>query len=199
MKNKLAQVIRRILPDTTDRQDGPESFEIRFDADGVKLYLEKVEFERFLSGAGGPNINLQGVVLRMLEEQGLASRFPNGFSLDASVAASLDNEQADILGLPPRFSGEIKVSIDGHSNSKAFTVKIFPVKGGAQMLCRTKGALMDTRSNPVDEGSCDCESERRRWENHDRDQFIVSLSASKTADSHDRSRSPGQCDERAWA
>ena len=63
MKNKLAQVIRRILPDTTDRQDGPESFEIRFDADGVKLYLEKVEFERFLSGAGGPNINLQGVVL----------------------------------------------------------------------------------------------------------------------------------------
>jgi len=146
MKNKLAQVIRRILPDTTDRQDGPESFEIRFDADGVKLYLEKVEFERFLSGAGGPNINLQGVVLRMLEEQGLASRFPNGFSLDASVAASLDNEQADILGLPPRFSGEFKVSIDGHSNSKAFTVKIFPVKGGAQMLCRTKGALMEVGS-----------------------------------------------------
>ena len=59
--------------------------------------LEKVEFERFLSGAGGPNINLQGVVLRMLEEQGLASRFPNGFSLDASVAASLDNEPCLLL------------------------------------------------------------------------------------------------------
>src|SRR5690554_1357586 len=146
MKNKLAQVIRRILPDTTDRQDGPESFEIRFDADGVKLYLEKVEFERFLSGGGAPNINLQGVVLRMLEEQGLASRFPNGFSLDASVIASLDNEQAELLGLPPRFSGEFKVSIDGHSNSKAFSVKIFPELGGSKAPCRIKGALMEVGS-----------------------------------------------------
>nr|WP_298248754.1 DEAD/DEAH box helicase [uncultured Halomonas sp.] len=146
MKNRLAQIIKRFLPDAGDHQGGSESFEIRFDADGVKLYLEKVEFERFLSGGGAPNINLQGVVLRMLEEQGLASRFPNGFSLDASVAGSLDNEQAEILGLPPRFSGEFKVSIDGHSNSKAFSVKIFPEHDGAQVPCRRKGALMEVGS-----------------------------------------------------
>lgn len=146
MKNRLAQIIRRMLPDATDRQGGPESFEIVFDADGIKFYLEKPEFERFLAGQGAPNINLQGVVLRMLEEQGLSSRFPNGFSLDASVTASLDNEQAEILGLPPRFSGEFKVSIDGHSNSKAFSVKIFPEHGGAKVSCRTKGALLEVGS-----------------------------------------------------
>jgi hypothetical protein len=146
MKNRLAEIIKRILPDAADRQGGPEGFEVRFDADGVKLYLEKSEFERFLSGGGTPNINLQGVVLRMLEEQGLASRFPNGFSLDASVAASLDNEQAEILGLPPRFSGEFKVSIRGHSNNKAFSVKIFPEHGGGQAPCSIKGALMEVGS-----------------------------------------------------
>ncbi|MCE8004412.1 DEAD/DEAH box helicase [Billgrantia ethanolica] len=146
MKNRLTEIIKRILPDADGRQGGPEDFEVRFDSDGVKLYLEKSEFDRFLSGEGAPNVNLQGVVLRMLEEQGLASRFPNGFSLEASVAASLDNEQAEILGLPPRFSGEFKVSINGHSNSKSFSVKIFPEHGGGQVRCSIKGALMEIGS-----------------------------------------------------
>ena len=75
----------------------------------------------------------------------------------------------------------------------------FPVRYFLKLGESSKGPLMDTRPNPVDEGSCDCESERRRWKDHDRDQSIVGLGASKAADSHDRSRSPGQCDKRDWA
>ncbi|WP_176502652.1 DEAD/DEAH box helicase [Cobetia sp. 5-11-6-3] len=143
MKNKLRKILRSILPDEGDHQGGAERFELTFDDDGVKLYLDKHEFETFLSGKGSPNLNLQGVVLRMLEEQGLATRFPNGFSLDTLVAASLDNEQIEILELPPQFKGEFTASIKGHSNNKGFSVKVYPVFNGNQVPCRIKGALME--------------------------------------------------------
>ncbi len=143
MKNKLAKILRSILPDRADNQGGAEKFEVTFDADGVKLYLDKSEFERLVSGDGAPNLNLQCVVLRMLEEQDLASRFPNGFNLDTLVAASLDDEQAEILGLPPRFKGRFSTSIKGQSNSHSFSVKVFPVFNGEPAPCRIKGALLE--------------------------------------------------------
>ncbi|WP_197738713.1 DEAD/DEAH box helicase [Cobetia sp. AM6] len=143
MKSRLRKILRSILPDGDNHQGGAESFHLTFDDDGVKLYLDKHELEIFLSGKGSPNLNLQGVVLRMLEEQGLATRFPNGFSLDVPVAASLDDEQIEILVLPPQFKGEFTASIKGHSNSKGFSVKVLPVFNGGQVPCRIKGALME--------------------------------------------------------
>lgn len=147
MKSKLRKILSSFLPDGDDHQGGAESFDIIFDDDGVKLYLDKHEFETFLSGNGSPNLNLQGIVLRMLEEQGLATRFPNGFSLDTLVAASLDNEQIEILELPSQFKGEFTASIKGHSNNKGFSVKVYPVFNGDQVPCRIKGALMEVGPN----------------------------------------------------
>lgn len=115
----MLEALKRLLDISTD----DSGFAFRPDSSGLIFFLDQREFDLCNEGKGNPRQKLQLTLLRMLAEQGQAEEMVNGFRLMARDAAALEDEAAQLLGLPERFEGKFKAGFDGittHSNFKPF-------------------------------------------------------------------------------
>lgn len=104
--------------------DVPVAFDVVPDEDGANFLIDKETFRRLRDGVGNRAAQEQYIVLRMLVEDGVARELPNGFEMSTRDVARLGEEEAEILGLPPKFSGEFVTKVSSHTNSSAFGVSL---------------------------------------------------------------------------
>lgn len=91
--------------------------ETRFTADLDVLRLMR-------DGIAQRSAQEQFIVLDMLAEEGRATPVAEGFVVPADVVAQMDDDEATILGLPPRFSGEIRTAPHKWTSSPDFRVDV---------------------------------------------------------------------------
>lgn len=89
---------------------------------------------------------MQLIALRMLEEQGYAEPMANGFHIGAENIAGLDDEQAEVLSLPPRFPGSFHAQINGRSGNSGFRVNVTAMIDGQSAPFSRKGPFLNLTS-----------------------------------------------------
>ena len=100
----LVEIFKSLLGESSAKLSTQQGFIYYADSEGLNLYLDRKVYADLAEGQGNALQKIQLVVLRMLEEQGIALPLANGFHLSAEDAAGLDDEQAEILRLPRRFN-----------------------------------------------------------------------------------------------
>ena len=139
IRNRLKSTLASLLFGDT-RKTGNGTGLLRYtDSDGMVFYTEPAEMQALRQGRGEPVPLMQTVVLQMLQEQGNADVLPNGYRLTSGVVAALDDEQAELLQLPPRFDGSFRARISGHTRKSGFRVQIDAVVDGRELPFQRKG------------------------------------------------------------
>lgn len=119
------------------------------DSDGVNFYLDKPVFLALQEGRGNAVQKVQMIVLRMLEEQAIAESMANGYHIPAEDYAGLDDEQAEILRLPPRFAGAFVTRISGRTGNSSFMVELAAKTDEGEAPFVRKGPLLYLTSSEV--------------------------------------------------
>jgi hypothetical protein len=83
----------------------------------------------------------------MLQEGGLAEALPNGFWIGQEDVAGLDDEQADILQLPPRYPFSFGSRISGRSGHSSFSVDLFAETSDGSAPFERKGPFLQLGSS----------------------------------------------------
>lgn len=112
------------------------------DSSGINIYTDKSRFDELQSGHGSGLGLMQLVLMQMLQEQGLAEQLPNGFRIMSEAAAALDDEQAQILGLPGRFDGLFETNVTGRTGGSAFRIDLFLRKEDRSLPFSLKGPIL---------------------------------------------------------
>ncbi len=100
-------------------------------------------------GKGTPVHLMQTVVLQMLQEQGNADELPNGYRLTSEAVVALDDEQAELLQLPPNYPGAFATQISGHTRKSSFAVHMFIVLDGDEHPFQRQGPFLSFGNNRV--------------------------------------------------
>ena len=108
-------------------------------APATAFAVELDEETRFVAAAGPLELMRAGtarrsaqeqfLVLDMLADEGRAVPMPDGFTMSAEDVARLADEDASVLGLPPRFRGEIRAKVHRWTESPDFRVDLELVAG----------------------------------------------------------------------
>ncbi|RPF29022.1 helicase-like protein [Georgenia muralis] len=115
-----------------DETDAPmPGFDVTFDDDGANFVTTASDLELLRRGQGQRTAQEQHLVLEMLAEQGAARPLPNGFEMDAEDVARLSDEEAEIVGLPPRFPGTFVAEVRSNTTSQRFAVTILAHSGAS--------------------------------------------------------------------
>ena len=78
------------------------------------------DWAELTAGAGSGRALEQYTVLGLLEEQGDATRLPNGFRMEARNVSRLDVEISDLLGLPGAVPGALRTEVTSNATSSHF-------------------------------------------------------------------------------
>lgn len=119
----VGDFIRRLI--TNDQN--ADRFELVVDHAGLKLILPPSRFKACMERKDTALILHQYVYLQMLEEQGLAMAFPNGFAIPAESATLLEDDALTLLDLPQQFTGSYKTRVRGQTRESGFSIQIIPV------------------------------------------------------------------------
>ena len=106
-------------------------FQWNADSEGINLFLPRNEFAVLEQGEGDHCTLTQYAHLKMLEEQGLAERLPNGFIIASELAVQLDDDVRRLLELPAPFPGDFRADMHGLTTHADFNVKLLPCLSGA--------------------------------------------------------------------
>lgn len=120
----LRDTLRTLLGLPAVGDGPPDGLRVFVDSEGVNFVLPAEDWSRLLQGSGSPERKLQLVVLRMLEEQGLADSLPNGFRVAEEDIAGMESEQAEILGLPAPYPYAFTARISGRTGHSSFAVDL---------------------------------------------------------------------------
>lgn len=90
--------------------------------DGLDFSVDKATLNAITSGTAGEYITAQYVCLKILEEQGLVSAFPDGFMMPSDTAVRLNLDEREILNIADVWEGTIDVDVSGQSSHPDFTV-----------------------------------------------------------------------------
>ena len=106
-------------------------FQWKADSEGINLFLPRYEFAEsefaaLEQGEGDHCTLTQYAHLKMLEEQSLAERLPNGFIIASELAVQLDDDVRRLLELPSFFPGDFQTDIHGLTTHADFNVKLLP-------------------------------------------------------------------------
>lgn len=125
--------LRRILGErAAPPADGQSLLEIvpDFDSTAANFRIDAQEWAELTAGGGAGRALEQYTVLGLLEEQGDATRLPNGFRMEARDVSRLDGEISDLLGLPGTVPGELRTEVTSNTTSSHFRVTpYFEVEG----------------------------------------------------------------------
>jgi SNF2 family DNA or RNA helicase len=140
---RLTELLRGLLGTTKSEIDSLSSFTAIPDSDGLNVCLDRAALAEARAGRGSGLERIQLVVLRMLEEQGIAEGIANGYRLAASAACALDDEQAEILRLAPRFPGRFRAETNGHTGLAGFRVSVVAVMSDGEAPTRVRGPFLE--------------------------------------------------------
>jgi SNF2 family DNA or RNA helicase len=101
--------------------DKSECFDVICD-DGLDFSADKKVLYAITSGNAGEYITAQYVCLKMLEEQGLVSSFPDGFMMPSETAVRLSSEESELLKIADTWTGTIDVDVSGRTSHPDFSV-----------------------------------------------------------------------------
>jgi len=105
-----------------------EKFELKkIDHDGLNFTLQTIDLLQACENcdeALSDQVLKQFSILKILEEQGMAKRFSNGFSIDADSAVCLDDATREVLELPGTWNGSFDACIHGITASPSFKVDL---------------------------------------------------------------------------
>lgn len=119
--------VKNILKKIIAKDKGEPRFNLVADHDGLNFVLPNNLFEACEQGNGSGWLLHQYVCLKMMEEQGTASRIANGFTVPSDYAVLLEPDAADLLELPPHFEGRFESRVNGQTGQSAFSVHITPI------------------------------------------------------------------------
>lgn len=139
----LIEAVKGLLGVKGASMDELVGFDVAPDSEGLSFFLRRADFEALQQGAGNELQHVQFVVLRMLEEQGVAERIGNGFRVPSDAVAGLDQDQADLLRLPPRNPGEFIAHISGRSTHSAFRVDLTLRLPDGETRFKIKGPFLE--------------------------------------------------------
>ena len=127
------------------RKSASTGFKWTVDSEGINLSLLRSEFISLEQGKGDDWTLTQYVHLKMLEEEGLAERLPDGFIIATELAVQLDDDVRRLLELPPPFPGCFKIEIHGLTIHADFSLKLLPCLSGAKVFNAflIKGPLLE--------------------------------------------------------
>ncbi|QMV14151.1 SNF2-related protein [Vibrio spartinae] len=113
----IGSLISRFFSST----DKSECFDVICD-DGLDFSADKKVLNAITIGNAGEYITAQYVCLKMLEEQGLVTAFPDGFMMPSDTAVRLSAEERELLKLAEVWTGGIEVDVTGRSSHPDFAV-----------------------------------------------------------------------------
>ena len=142
----LFDLLRSMVSGETEDVAGQAGFQLRADSTGVLFFVDRTEFAELKQGKGPALQKMQLIALRMLEEQGLAESMANGFHVTAENVAGLDDEQAEILGLPARFPGGFAMDISGRTGNSGFRVNATALVESQEVPFDRKGPFLNLTS-----------------------------------------------------
>ncbi len=90
----------------------------------VSFYLPHGVFADCESGKGGELSLTQHIHFKMLEEQGLAERFANGFALEPGTVVNLESDLRLLFGLPDSWPGSLELRTQGSSFQPSFDLSL---------------------------------------------------------------------------
>ena len=122
---KLLHTLRALFG-ATDPTDVTQEvrFECTPDTRGLDIHLPSEQYQKLRQGHGTPLQKAQLTLLNMLREQERAKPIANGFWVNAADAAGLDDDEAEVLGLPPRLDGRFLTLVEGRTGQSSFRVTI---------------------------------------------------------------------------
>lgn len=137
---KIIESIKNIIAS----RKGDQSFQMSFDSFGLNFFIPHETYKALRDGNGDNFLLYQFIHLQMLEEQGIASSFPNGFNIPTDQAIRLGKEFRELFGINASFSGKYFIHIEGETFKPSFSVKITPTRpDGREILnFKLKGGIL---------------------------------------------------------
>ncbi|MGE6776469.1 DEAD/DEAH box helicase [Vreelandella titanicae] len=142
MKNHLKDLFNSLMFGRQATGIDGEPLQTQVDSSGLLFFASPQTIAELKAGKGSPIALLQMVVLQMLLEQGDAESLPNGYLVSSRVAAALDDEQADLLNLPGRFTHGFVANVKGHTRNPGFRVQLFASIDGQEYPILIKGPYL---------------------------------------------------------
>lgn len=142
----LADIFKSLLGEGRAVLSTQQGFAYGADSDGLNFYLDKKSYAALAEGQGNALQKIQLVVLRMLEEQGIAESLANGFHISAEDVAGMDEEQAEILRLPRRFAMDFVSQISGRTGHSSFRVQLAVLSDSGEVPFTRRGPLLHLTS-----------------------------------------------------
>ena len=122
----ITGLIKKLIANHADEK----RFKLVIDRDGLNFVLPKNEFDQCEKCVGSTWLLHQYVCLQMLEEQGVARRFANGFTVASEDAVLLESDVHSLMELPPQYSGRFETRVEGQTGQSAFSVKAYSCAAG---------------------------------------------------------------------
>src|SRR5699024_9961599 len=94
------------------------------------------------AGRGSGRALEQYTVLGLLEEQGDATRLPNGFRMEARNVSRFDAEISDLLGLPGAVPGALRTEVTSNTTSSHFHITPYIEVDGIRAPVDRHGAII---------------------------------------------------------
>lgn len=126
------------------KNEQEQRFDLVIDRDGLNFVLPKKDFSDCERGDGSGWLLHQYVCLQMLEEQGIATCFANGFTVPSEHAVLLEPDIHALLELPPQYQGRFETRVNGQTGQSAFSVQLIPIlsSGESVPLYQLKGPCL---------------------------------------------------------
>ncbi len=106
------------------RNSQDEGFSYKAGKEDVSFYLPHKAFADCESGQGDALSLTQHIHFKMLEEQGLAERFANGFALELETVVNLESDPRVLFGLPDSWPGSFELMTQGSSFQRSFGLRL---------------------------------------------------------------------------
>ena len=116
--------VRELIAALWRRNPQGEGFSYKVEKEDVSFYLPHNAFADCESGKGGELSLTQYIHFKMLEEQGLAERFANGFALEPEAVVNLESDLRLLFGLPDSWPGSFELGTQGSSFQPSFGLSL---------------------------------------------------------------------------
>ena len=124
LASKLDMTVRERIAALWRRNPQDEGFSCKVEKEDVSFYLPHGVFADCESGKGGELSLTQHIHFKMLEEQGLAERFANGFALEPETVVNLESDLRLLFGLPDSWPGSLGLITQGSSFQPSFDLNL---------------------------------------------------------------------------
>lgn len=138
----LFSLIKGLLPKDKIRSDFNERFSVSLDSFGVNFVVDHATFNCLNQGEASGYQLVQHILLKMLQERGIAEPLPNGFHINSEDVCRLEAEDVDALGLPEAFDGDFELDVQGRTSKSGFSLSLFAKLDHRNYPIKRKGPVL---------------------------------------------------------